>query len=262
MYWQHQSMLRGSAGRHHGLQGYSLCHSFFCGAFLEHFLSNKYTKSTFVKVATMCLCLRNVLFFCTFVYLYQRPFRNTLDLSMPSCPGVQVIYTQPSDLGFGAVARRRAFTAFVRRDAGKFIGEPQQIYNILTASLRDRQLSIEKLTELTSDLEVEADRKVLKRNCDPNSFLTKCEAANKARYEELYDEKNETTLADQCFVLNQNADKRPKQSKDGALPLFTRTDRITWLRQRGRHLTALEKMLGHGWPMTQELACLLNLPVA
>jgi len=173
----------------------------------------------------------------------------------------KAIYTQPSDLGFGAVSRRRVFTAFVRRDCGRFIGDPQQIYNILTASLRDRQLSIEKLTELTSDLEVEADRKVLKRNCDPNFFLTKCEAANKARYEALYDEKHTTTLADQCFVLNQNPDKRPKQSKDGVLPLFTKTDRITWLRQRGRHLTALEKLLGHGWPMRQELACLLNLPV-
>ena len=176
--------------------------------------------------------------------------------------GTQVIYTQPSDLGFGAISRRRVFTAFVRRDAGKFIGDPQQVYDILTARLRDRQLSIETLTELTSDLEVEADRKVLKRSCDPNSFLTKCEAGNKAKYEALYDETNATKFADQCFVVNQNPDKCPKYSKDGVLPLFTKTDRITWLRQRGRHLTALEKMLGHGWPMTQELACLLKLPVA
>lgn len=111
------------------------------------------------------------------------------------------------------------------------------------------------MTELTSDLEVEADRKVLKRNCDPNSFLTKCEAANKARYEELYDEKNETTLADQCFVLNQNADKRPKQSKDGVLPLFTRTDRITSVETEGTPFDSLGEDAGP-WVADDTGACL------
>lgn len=156
---------------------------------------------------------------------------------------------------------------FIRRDVGRFIKDPQQTYAALCSGLDCKQLSIEALTALTSEEEVLQDRQLLRKDCkgckgDPKTFLTPWELSNKTQYEKTLDEKYPVAShADQAFVVGQSAHNSfAKFTHQGVLPLFTKTDRITWLRQRNRHLTTGEKFLGHGWPMNEQLASLLKIP--
>ena len=57
----------------------------------------------------------------------------------------QVIFTDPVDCGFGCVSRRRAFTIFVRRDCGRFVGQAQELYDKLCKQLVGKQIEISDL---------------------------------------------------------------------------------------------------------------------
>ena len=173
----------------------------------------------------------------------------------------QVIFTQPSDCGFGVVSRQRVFQILLRRDCGRFVMDPQEAYNLLCDGLANRQLSLAELVCCVTEDDVAADRQILRKDSTADSFLTKWETINKKKYETLLDEKfSECPHSDQAFVVGQNPDVCAKFSAKGILPLFTKTDRITWLRQQARHLTANEKLVGHGWPMNKQLAELLRIP--
>eukprot|EP00435_Cladocopium_sp_Y103_P013429 s4195_g3.t1 len=149
----------------------------------------------------------------------------------------------------------------LRRDCGRFVMDPQEAYDLLCNGLADRQLSLDDLVCMVSEEDVAHDRQILRKESTADSFLTDWEEGNKKKYEHLFDEKfPECPHSDQVFVVGQNPDKYAKFSAKGLLPLFTKTDRITWLRKEARHLTAKEKLMGHGWPMNQQLAELLKIP--
>lgn len=171
-----------------------------------------------------------------------------------------MIFTQPSDVGFGCVSRRRAFTIFLRHDAGRFIGEPQEIYDALRKDLDKSQLTISNLIAGTTDTDAQDALDKLKAARGTADGLTQFEATNIKQYHELmdslgYEQHNQVSAA------NQNPLRCCKKSGQGTLPAFTTNDKILWVRSRGGPLLAFEKFIAHGWPMTQELSNALGIPV-
>lgn len=174
-----------------------------------------------------------------------------------------MIFVEPVDCGWGPVSRRRAFTAYVRRDSGKFIGSAQNLYLRLSKKLSHKQLRIDDL--------IWADEKVVRDEVDElrssrrvpcaktsQECLIEYEDRNKRIYEKAMDDAG-VNLRDQIFVVGQNPESRWKAANSGVFPLFTATDKVIWLRQEDRPLTALEKFSAHGYPVTPELASCLGV---
>lgn len=165
----------------------------------------------------------------------------------------KVIFTQPSDVGFGCVARRRSFTILLRHDSGRFILDPQDTYDKLCAGLNDSQLSLHDLLACTTEADV-------LRELPEGYKLSPFEQSNLDQYQDLLDGKG-VPIPNQVFAVNQNPNKVFKAAMAGILPAFTATDKCLWSRGNRRPILAYEKFLGHGWPMTQELCQALKIPV-
>lgn len=160
-----------------------------------------------------------------------------------------MIYTQPSDVGFGCIARRRAFTAFLR----------VTVYDKLCQGLRDAQLSIENLVSGTPYEHVQLELQSMKNSRKTPSGLTDFELGNLEQYQTILDARG-VDVRHQIFVPMQNPLHCMKAAKDGVLPAFTATDRLVWIRDRSGPLLPTEKFLGHGWPLTEELSQILGVP--
>ena len=167
-----------------------------------------------------------------------------------------MIHTQPSDTGFGCVSRRRAFSIFVRREDGCFIDDPQILYDRLCEKLRCKQLQIPSLVwadEAAVQSEMLAVAKGTGRS--EGEVCTPTMERNLKGYLAEMDEKHPTEPKElQAFVLSQNPCVCFKASKAGVLPAFTATDKFMHMRNAGRHLLAIEKFSGHGFPVTEQLA--------
>lgn len=179
----------------------------------------------------------------------------------------EVVFTDPADCGFGCVSRKRSFTIFIRRDAGRFLASPQALYDRMRDVLSKNQLAIEDLlwadqAMIQSEKEslVNASRSASKRSL--SSLLTEWETKNQAIYELLLDETN-IPLSAQVYGVGQNPEFLWKAtSKEQVLPAITATDRLLWVRNGERPMTAAEKFVAHGYPMRTELAELLGVPAS
>lgn len=171
----------------------------------------------------------------------------------------QVIFGEPSDTGFTCISRRRAFQVFLRRDCGRFIREPAEIYHQLCSGLGARHLTLPELCQVMTEDDFQHELALSGKSVDsyPASFLSNFESSNKGKYEALL---GDADLNLQAYVLNQNPDHIKKYTKCGLIPTFTKADKITWIPERKRHLLALEKYVAHGWPVNSELAEILKVP--
>lgn len=178
---------------------------------------------------------------------------------MPRAPD-QVLYTQPCDLGFGCVSRKRGFTVFLRRDCGKFLVKPQDIYDRLM--MPDSQLEMNSVV-IGAEADVQAEQPVeTATRLAANDFLTLFELKNEMKYQNLLDEtRPEESHFAQSYVLDQNPDFCSKTSSSGVFNTFTHKDKIVWLRGHRRRLLAKEKFIAMGFPMTQDLANIMGCPV-
>ena len=94
-----------------------------------------------------------------------------------------------------------------------------------------------------------------------NQNLTQFELDAKKKYEEMLDEKRPHEPHHlQSYVLGQNPSKCFKASNMGIMNTFTHADKHVWLRSLDRLLTAKEKFVAHGFPMTENLADILGVP--
>ena len=176
----------------------------------------------------------------------------------------QVIFAEPADVGFTCVARRRVWTVLVRKNCGKFIREPQSIYNQLCSGLDEGHLTMEELSKVVRPEDLKAELATSGKTMAgyPNNILTPFERTNLQGYESCVDKDRPDEPHDQqAFCINQNPTKFWKASKDGVLPAITKGDRLVWLRGPKRHQLAMEKFAAHGWGVTDELAGELRTPV-
>jgi len=67
-------------------------------------------------------------------------------------------------------------------------------------------------------------------------------------------DKKGVPMEEQIFCVGQNPQYMWKTANKGALPAFTATDKILWLRKHQRPLTSLEKFAAHGYPVRADLA--------
>ena len=178
---------------------------------------------------------------------------------LPSLPD-QVIFTNPSDVGWGCVSRHRAFTILLRHDAGRFIREPQQVYDRLCSGLGDSQLPFQALFGLTSDAEIQAELTAMRKLRGNATGLTETEYKNLVQYQKVCTKQGEPKDL-QVYALNQNPGRVFKAARNGILPLLTATDKLLWVRSRDGPLLPKEKLLAHGYPMSQELSDALKIPV-
>lgn len=149
---------------------------------------------------------------------------------------------------------------FLRKGSGRFIDCPNQVFHRLCAGLQDRQLTMSQLHRVVNKSDLAHELGLCGKSLDeyPANFLAKWEQENKAKYEGML---RNQSLERQAYCLNQNPDRVGKSTCNGILPLFTKTDKMTWLPSQGRHLLAKEKYAGHGFAVTPELASLLKVPV-
>jgi hypothetical protein len=175
----------------------------------------------------------------------------------------KVIFTEPADIGFTCVARRRAFTVMVDRAKGRFIADPGAVYRALCEGLGERHLTVGELTALGTDADLQKELAQSGKTLEsyPANLFSAWESANVAKYNELL-QKSEDMPMNQAFCTNQNPDKCCKMSSGGVLPAFTKTDKHIWVQGRMRHLLQAEKFAGHGYGVNEELASLLRTPVA
>lgn len=104
--------------------------------------------------------------------------------SMQRAP-YQVVYTEPSDVGFGCVSRKRGFTIFLRRDCGKFLVKPQDVYDRLM--LPDSQLEMKSIVIGTeADVQAEQPEETATRLA-ANDYLTLFELHNEGKYQKILD---------------------------------------------------------------------------
>ena len=171
------------------------------------------------------------------------------------------MFTDPGDVGFGSISRRRAFCIFLRKDAGTFIHEPQALYDKCCSRLASRQVHLDNLC-WASEQQVHEEIKNLISGTSRSreQVLTKFEQDNQKLYEKTMDARG-IPADQQVYVPSQNPEFLSKMTSAGVLPAFTCTDKIVWIRKLDRPLCAIEKFSGHGYPMTPELAQCLSVPV-
>lgn len=170
-----------------------------------------------------------------------------------------MIFTSPSDTGFGCTSRQRAHTIFLKSDCGKFIKDPQLVYDELCAGMGWTQLHMEDVLSLASPekLGQELDR-MRDLRLTPTG-LTEFEAKNIQGYESALDSRGDP-VDTQVFAINQNPEVCFKASRLGCFPAFTATDKYLWVRAKNAPLLASQKFIAHGYPMTKELATALGVP--
>ena len=166
----------------------------------------------------------------------------------------EVIFAEPADCGFAPVSRRRSFTMYVRNDSAKFVSDPQALYDRMCFQLRQKQIRWNDLV-WADKAQVEEDlrRLTLRTSRTRDDLFSASEKKNIARYEAFFEEKG-IPLEERVYVPSQNPNHRPKTLKRGVIPLFTATDKMTWIESLERPLTSLEKFAAHGWPVTASLA--------
>lgn len=183
---------------------------------------------------------------------------------------MQVIWTDPSDAGFGCVSRRRSFTIFVRRDRGRWVSDPQHLYDKFARRLAAKQVTIPGLIWATQQA-VTSEIKQLTENASarnpPNlhkkmeDCLTETEAKNQKKYRKILEDKD---FPRELFAYAPGQDPKhcSKTALHGVLPLFTATDRILWMEGPNRPLLAIEKLAAHGYPVRHDLAKALSTPAS
>lgn len=181
---------------------------------------------------------------------------------------MQVIWTDPADAGFGCVSRRRSFTIFLRRDRGRWVSDPQRLYDKFAERLATKQVTIPGLIWATQQA-VKHEIEQLTQNAsarDPEYMhtkmedcLTPTEAKNQVKYRKLLQEKG---FPPDLFAYVPGQDPKfvSKAAFHGVLPLFTATDRILWMEGPDRPLVAIEKLAAHGYPSRHDLAIALSTP--
>ena len=178
-----------------------------------------------------------------------------------------MIFAQPSDVGFGCVNRRRGFAILVRRDSGCFVRNPQEIYDAICKELKTRQLYLLNGLWASFDM-VQQEQQMLvsgskSRAGTKSKFLSPFEEKNRELYETILDRERPGEDHNlQCFIPGQNPTRCFKASRNGVLPAFTATDKIMYCRGRRGLVTAMEKFGVHSYPVTEELADVLKVPVA
>ena len=173
----------------------------------------------------------------------------------------EVIFAEPCDLGFTCISRRRAFQILLDRGSGRFIRDPQAVYQRLCRGLGDSHLTLPELCKLSSEVDLQHELALSGKSLDsyPQNLLCNSEQENLKRYQELL---GLESLELQACCLNQNPQHIAKFTKVGLLPTFTKCDKMMWVPGRERHLLAKEKYAGHGFPVTQQLSALLKIPVS
>ena len=174
----------------------------------------------------------------------------------------EVIFGEPSDVGFGCISRRRAFQLLLRRDAGRWIRDPLQVYLRLCRGLADKQLTLAELCQLGSASDLAHELSLIGKTVSgyPENLLSTFEKTNKEKYEQLLGD--EGGRDQQAYCLGQKPDCINKSTTCGVLPCFTHTDKIQWIPAKSRHLLAIEKFAGHSFGVSNELAALLGTPVS
>lgn len=192
----------------------------------------------------------NVKLYKIYIYIY-------------ACFPSQVIFTEPADVGFSCIARKRAFQIFVDRTKGRFVANPAEIYQALCDGLGSRHLTIGHLMDFASseDLKLELGLQGKSMDSYPGNLLSSFETKNKDEYERILSNKYSDGIpADQVYCLGQNPLKVPKLSNGGVMPAFTKTDKLLWHHGLKRHVLAIEKFAAHGIGVTADLAKLLGTP--
>ena len=151
------------------------------------------------------------------------------------------------------------FQVLVRRDSGKFIRDPSEVYHRLCAGLGKAHLTLEEFCKVSNRQDLEQELSLSGKSVDsyPDSFLGAFEKGNLLKYEELL---GTDSLEMQAYVLGQNPTYMNKSTTCGKLPTFTKSDKVTWIPALKRHLLAIEKFTGHGYPTTPKLASMLKVP--
>ena len=174
----------------------------------------------------------------------------------------QVIFAEPADVGFGCISRRRAFTIFLRRDAGSWVQEPQEVYNRLSAKLKQKQLPLSELLwadQAQIESEVHQLTKAKKSTRTASCLLTSFEQKNKEVYQQVLADKGELPQ-NVVYVPSQNPKWVFKAARAGRLPCFTATDKMLYVDALNRPITSSEKFSGHGYPAREDLAKALGVP--
>ena len=133
---------------------------------------------------------------------------------------IRVLHTRPSDLGYDVINRDRMYFLLVHKKFGKFVAEPEELYQCLLAKIKDTKgdegdLDIDSLFWEDSEAEL---RKELLNGLTPNRagdtqiaptsdwtpYLTEWERENLNAYNTLW-MKKASSLKGAVFVLSQSA---------------------------------------------------------
>lgn len=80
--------------------------------------------------------------------------------------------TKFEDSGFHCNARKRQFHLAVRREWGRFVREPQEVYNELMASTKDLRVCVPDAFWLTDPVALNEEKKYVKKRCKVSASLS------------------------------------------------------------------------------------------
>lgn len=138
--------------------------------------------------------------------------------------------------------------------------EPQVVYDRLCAGLSDAQMPLSELLSLVAPGDVQAEVERMKKLRGTSTGLTDWELRNAKAYAEILDQKGEP-YEQQVYAIGQRPEKVFKAANCGVLPLLTATDRYLWARGQKGPLLPVQKFAAHGFPVNDELAEALGVPV-
>ena len=233
----------------------------------------------------MCFNLLKTLWLITYIYIYSY-FHSTKDLDMGMVQDCHEgytfyqMYSEPEDVGFGGIARRRTWVAGSHDERTVCRHDLYDLQEILTNTFRDQiQTTVsDYLVANKNEVTLEAQHVARVRSLNPFippenedhfsllRLLTQRELQTKNGLDDLYMARfhsDPSSNANLTYFLGDSLSYSATWSAlSGKIPTYrlNSSSGKYWLPSRRRWLTAKERLCSMGYPVTKEMSLAMNVP--
>ena len=194
------------------------------------------------------------------------------DLHSPDFEFFQT-FCEPADVGFAGSSRARTYVIGVHTEKSMILKDPLELHETVRQVLRHHAATMPQdyLVATATEVQLEAEGVARRRGItyQPNSLdmrylLTQREAAALQQYEDEFYARygQRASSVDSLFVfLGDNPSYSLTWSVNGRLPTFRTNQGFLWSVKHRRWLTAKERLVSLGWPVTGTVATAMAVPL-
>ena len=180
---------------------------------------------------------------------------------------------EPADVGYSATARSRLYCIGVHQSRASILKDPLELHEMVRGRIRSlaRTLPQDYLVASTAEVQLEAQDMSRRRGIpycpaatDLRYLLTMRELEAVDTYSKEYFHRYGVEASAQdglFFYLGDNPSYSLRWSANGRLPTLRTTNGLMWSAKFKRWLTAKERLVSMGWPVTPEVAGAMAVPV-